>query len=143
MSKSSAGNTGLETPEKAALKTRPGSGPPHRSSNAANEVPITTSWTPGRLTSPTTVAITVPGDSAVPIVRNHSAPLAMMCAAVARVSALLTTVGFDTESPATGRDPASQPIGESVANRPSSYGGSSRGSGSRPSMTSSSAFSSP
>ena len=87
--------------------------------------------------------MSVPGDAAVPIDRNQPAPLAMMCAAQARVSALLTTVGFDSARTATGRVPASQPIGEFEENRPSSYGGSSRGSGSRPSITSRSAFSSP
>jgi len=88
VSNADAGNTGLDTPDNAALNDRPGCGPPHKASSVLNGVPISTSWTPGRATSPTTVAITVPGDASVPIDRNQCAPLAMMWAAVASVSAL-------------------------------------------------------
>ena len=121
MSNASAVRTGFDTPENAAFNDLPGSAPPHSATSSANGVPISTSWTPGRRTSPITLAINVPGDPAVPIERNQSAPLAMMCAAAAKVSALLTTVGFDSDAiPLTGREPDSQPIGDSEANSPSS-----------------------
>jgi hypothetical protein len=89
------------------------------------------------------VTMTVPGDSSVPMARNHSAPLAMMCAAAASVSTLLTTVGFavalaDSVVPSSSRPPDG--VDE---NSPCRYGGRMRGSGSRPSITSSKPFSSP
>src|ERR671910_308144 len=83
---------------------------------------------PGCRTSPHKVNTIVPGDSSVPNERNHSAPRRRMCGTFASVSTLLTTVG----------------LGESGDRKsPSIHGGTMRGSGSLPSMTSSSAFSSP
>ena len=119
----------------------PGRGPPDASSTALNGVPHSTSSTPQRCTSPTIVTITVPGDSGVPIERNQLAPFARMCAAAASVSTLSTTVGL--LRPAwPGLTSASHPSC-TVANRPRCQGGSNVGSGSRPSITSRSAFSSP
>ena len=83
----------------------------------------------------------VPGEPGVPMVRNQSAPLASTCAATARVSTLSTAVGL--LSPELLTDSASQPPDGAVANRPCCHGGRRRGSGSRPSMTSRRAFSSP
>src|SRR5581483_8058623 len=118
---------------------------PTASMTAESGVPSSISPTSGATTSPTTVTTMVPGDSAVPMLRNQSAPLAMMWGTLLSVSALLTRVGFDSARP---RRPgsgsvASQPSCGAVANNPCSYGGSRRGSGAPPSMTSSSAFSSP
>ena len=141
MSKALAGSTGLETPENAAFSVRFGSAPPHQSMTSASGVPSSTSWTPGTHTSPTTVTTTVPADSGVPIERYHVAPRARMWAAAANVSTLLTSVGLLAWLARAGV-PASQPI-VTVANRPCCHGGSRRGSGSRPSITSSNAFSSP
>ena len=67
MSKALAGSTGLETPENAAFNVRFGSAPPHRAMTSESGVPSSTSWTPGTRTSPTTVTITVPAESAVPV----------------------------------------------------------------------------
>src|SRR5256885_5231672 len=87
--------TGLATREKAAFQVRPGSGPPAGPfSRAERRVPISTSATTGRLTSPATVATTVPGDDGVPIVRNHSGPRARIQGTLDSVSALLTSVGL-------------------------------------------------
>ena len=71
----------------------------------------------------------VPGDCSVPTERNQSAPRARMFGRWDSVSALLTDVGFRGE-PWTSK-------------RPFMYGGYRRGFASRPSMTSSIAFSSP
>ncbi len=96
--------------------------------------------------SPTTVASSVPGEPAVPIVRNHAAPLARMWTAVASVSTLFTAVGLLSPRPAVGGAvgvPVLPADRHAWRTGPAAYGGRSRGSGSRPSMTSSSAFSSP
>ena len=87
--------TGLATPENTALTDRPGCVPlPTASMTRRSGVPSSTSPTSGATTSPTTVATIVPGDSAVPIERNQSAPRARMCGTLASVSTLLTSVGF-------------------------------------------------
>ena len=87
--------TGLATPENTALTDRPGVVPlPTASMTSPNSVPSSTSPTSGAMTSPTTVATIVPGDSKVPIERNHSGPRARMCGTLASVSTLLTRVGF-------------------------------------------------
>src|SRR5207249_11996979 len=57
-----------------------------------------TSTTTGWATSPTTVATIVPGELAVPMVRNHDGPRARMWGTLERVSALLTRVGFDSST---------------------------------------------
>jgi len=112
-------------------------------------VPIGTSTTPGDTTSPTTVQITVPGDLSLPTERKASTPLARIHAACARVSALFTSVGLGSgpsssdSAAGSGDGAACQPSWGPVAKSPCRYGGSQRGSGSLPSITSSSAFSSP
>src|SRR2546423_12585184 len=87
--------TGLAAPENTAFQVRPGSGPPAGPwRRAESRVPISTSVTTGRATSPTTVASTVPGDDGVPSVRNHWGPRARIQGTLDRVSALLTRVGL-------------------------------------------------
>ena len=101
--------------------------------------------TPGSATSPQSVNTIVPGDESVPAARNSSAPCARIHVTCARVSTLLTSVGL-ARSPRASPGSASvavQPSCGAVANRPCWNGGRTRGSGSLPSMTSSSAFSSP
>ena len=68
-----------------------------------------------------------------------------MYGTLASVSTLLTRVGLASPSARTraSAGPASQPVCGIVANKPWRYGGSQRGSGSEPSITSRSAFSSP
>ena len=141
VSKPAAASTGFDTPESAATNRRPGLGPPHASSTRDSGVPSSTSSTWLRTTSPTIVTMTVPGEPAVPIDRNHDAPFARMCAAVASVSTLLTRVGLLW--PARPALTSASHPSCTVANKPRWYGGSSVGSGSRPSITSRSAFSSP
>ena len=124
---------------------RPGRGAPNMVSTSRSGVPHSTSTTPAHSASPTTVHTTVPGDFGVPNDRYQSEPFASTCATLANVSTLLTDVGFDSwprECPASGSC-ACQPSCGAVANRPCTYGGSQRGRGSLPSMTSRSAFSSP
>jgi hypothetical protein len=83
---------------------------------------------PGWRTSPDSVKTIVPGESSVPNPRNQSAPLARMCGTFDSVSTLLTAVG----------------LGEPGDRKsPSIHGGTMRGKGSLPSITSRSAFSSP
>ncbi len=79
------------------------------------------------------------------MVRNHSAPRVRMCGTFDRVSTLLTSVGFERCSSLEeiARAPAPHPACGTEANSPCSYGGSTRGSGGFPSITSSMAFSSP
>ena len=137
--------TGFATPENTALTDRPGRMPlPTASMTARSEVPISTSPTSGATTSPTTVATIVPDDSSVPIDRNHSAPRARMCGTFESVSTLFTSVGF---GPAPVSEwllaDDSQPSWGDEANSPCSCGANQRGSGGRPSITSSIAFSSP
>src|SRR2546423_5192360 len=113
--------TGLAAPENTAFQVRPGSGPPAGPwRRAESRVPISTSVTTGRATSPTTVATMVPGDDAVPIVRNHSGPRARIHGTLDRVSALLTSVGFDSWGPRWPRSSgaATQPIWGAVENSP-------------------------
>src|SRR3954468_16409202 len=115
----SGGITGLATPEKQPSHDRAVSpGPPAAAMTSAKAVPMSTSTTQGTATSPTTVQMSMPGDSAVPIERNQSAPRARMNGTLASVSTLLTAVGWGDAS--------------SVTNRPCSNGGSRRGSGSCP-----------
>jgi hypothetical protein len=86
-------------------------------------MPRSISPTPGRATSPTTVATAWPGDAPVPMPRNHSAPRVRMWATLASVSTLLTSVGLATSGsgPCPGsRGTDSQPIWEPVANSPCS-----------------------
>src|SRR5581483_9862063 len=112
---------GMATPEKTAFQVRPGSGPPAGPlRRAESRVPISTSTTTGVTTSPTTVATIVPGELAVPRVRNHSGPRARIHGTFDSVSALLTSVGLDSWGP---RWPGSsgvaiQPIWGAVENRP-------------------------
>ena len=88
--------TGFATPESAALKERPGRVPPPSSTiTASSGVPSVTSATPARSTSPTTVQIALPGDCVVPSERNQSTPRSRIGTTLARVSTLLTSVGFD------------------------------------------------
>src|SRR5581483_332150 len=113
--------TGLATPENTAFQVRPGSGPPAGPlSSTDRRVPISTSVTTGRATSPQTVATTVPGEDGVPIVRNHSGPRARIQGTLDSVSALLTSVGFDSWGPAwpASRGVGIQPICGAVENRP-------------------------
>src|SRR3954454_5476275 len=132
--------TALATPENTALTDRPAPSPlPTASITSPNGVPNSTSPTSGATTSPTTVATRFPGDSAVPIERNQSAPRARIHGTFDNVSTLFTRVGFGAATPSAG----CQPLTMSVANNPCSYGGNKRGSGGLPSMTSSIAFSSP
>src|SRR4029450_267135 len=99
-------------------------------------VPISTSPTPGRTTSPTTVATMHPGDSAVPSDRCHSGPRASTWVAETSVSTLLTTVGLEAGIVSTTpAGEALQPVVGTVANSPWMYGGTLRGSGASPSIT--------
>ena len=107
-------------------------------------VPISTSTTVGRTTSPTTVQTIGPGDSSVPIDRYHSGPRARMWGTLASVSTLLTSVGLALSAGwASFLGAEDQPACGPVANRPCRYGGAQRGSGSSPSMTWSRPVSSP
>src|SRR5262245_2537268 len=139
-------STGLATPDSAALNVRPArTPPPIDTSTSESGVPSSNSATPACCTSPTTVAIAVPGDSAVPAERYQSAPRARISGTFASVSTLVTSVGLlptTSASSETGA-PADQPTGGVVANSPIRYGGMIRGSGSPPSTTSSSPVSSP
>ena len=104
--------TGLATPENTALTVRPCATPlPTASMTARSGVPSSTSPTSGATTSPTTVATIVPGDSAVPIERNQSAPSARMCGTFDSVSTLFTSVGFGPplRGPAVASPTPSQP----------------------------------
>src|SRR5882762_5697260 len=113
--------TGLATPEKTAFHVRPGRGPPAGPlRKVESRVPISTSVTTGWATSPTTVATMVPGDDAVPMVRNHCGPRARIQGTLDRVSALLTSVGLLSWGP---RWPGSSgveihPIWGALENRP-------------------------
>ena len=111
----------LATPGSTALIVRPGVTPPAtRSITSRSGVPSSTSPTPGRTTSPTTVATTTPGERSVPSERCHSGPRAMIWAAAARVSTLLTTVGLEAAySLATPPTGGVQPLPGTVANSPS------------------------
>src|SRR5918995_670218 len=78
----------------AATCRRPGSGPPPiMSMTSRSGVPIGSSATPWRGVWPVTVHTIVPGDSSVPIERNHSAPRARMPGTFASVSTLFARVG--------------------------------------------------
>jgi hypothetical protein len=84
----------------AARRTRAGTastgaiGPPLMDSMTCHSgVPMATSPTRWRLTSLVKVHTTVPGDSGVPVERNHSAPWATMSGTLAIVSTLLTNAG--------------------------------------------------
>src|SRR4051794_21463216 len=136
---------GAATPGSTAFTERSAPTPdPTASITSPSGVPSSTSPTSGATTSPVTVHTMVPGDSAVPRDRNHSAPRARIAGTLLRVSTLLTSVGFAARtSRPTGWLLPSQPVVMSVANRPCWYGGNSRGSALRPSITSSRAVSSP
>ena len=145
MSSCASVNTAFVTPESTARIERSARGAPNIVRTSRSVVPHNTSTTPARSASPTTVHTTVPGDSGVPRDRYHDAPFARTCVTLANVSTLLTDVGFDScprECPGSGSCDC-QPSCGAVANKPCTYGGSQRGNGSLPSMTSSSAFSSP
>src|SRR5688500_13722822 len=87
--------TAFARPENTALTSSPGAVPlPTAALTSRSGVLSSTAPTSGATTSPTTVVTTIPGDSAVPIDRNHSAPLARMWGTFDRVSTLLTRVGF-------------------------------------------------
>ena len=119
----------LEAPGNTALTVRPsGAPPPMPWINSRSENPIGSSYTPGYRTSPLSVSNIVPGESSVPIDRNHSAPSRRMYETFASVSGLFTTVGLGL----SGRRKS-----------PSIHGGTVRGRGGLPSITSRSAFSSP
>ena len=84
-------------------------------------MPSSISPTKGAATSPTTVATVVPGDSAVPIDRNQSAPSRTMRGTWASVSTLFTSVGLGWPfGPTAGASTDCQPVCTSVANRPCS-----------------------
>ena len=116
------------------------------SSTADSGVPSSTSITSAYFTSPTTVQHTVPGDCSVPRARNHSGPRAR-CGRRWRGSRRCSPAsGWRPPRRAPRPAPACGPPSPScgaVAKSPWRYGGIQRGSGSLPSMTSSSAFSSP
>lgn len=137
--------TALATPENTALIERPSGMPlPTASMTARSGVPSSTSPTSGATTSPTTVATVLPGDAAVLMVRNHSAPRTSRWATVTRVSTLFTSVGLGPLRPASPwAAVASHPSWGATAKRPCSWGANHRGRGGLPSMTSSIAFSSP
>src|SRR3954468_8058820 len=85
---------GLATPEKTAFTERPAPTPePTASMTSRRGVPSSISPMSGPTTSPTTVLMTLPGDSAVPIDRNHSGPRATIHGTLASVSTLFTSVG--------------------------------------------------
>ncbi len=138
-------STALENPDRTAFTYRPSARPPAWTAiSSISGVPIGTSTTTGRTTSPTTVHTTGPGESSVPIERYHSGPRARMWGTLASVSTLLTSVGFASSvgwASFFGAD--DQPAVGPVAKRPCRYGGAQRGSGSSPSMTCSRAVSSP
>jgi hypothetical protein len=91
----SSGMTGPDTPQSAALKRRPGRGPPATSSKTRrSDTPASSSNTPGRATSPLTVKISVPGVSRVPSAANEAPPRRTMLGTCANVWALLTSAGF-------------------------------------------------
>src|SRR3954462_2830006 len=139
VSTSAAVSTGFATPDSAALNVRPSrTPPPIDTSTSDSGVPSSNSATPARCTSPTTVAIAVPGDSAVPTERYQSAPRATISGTFASVSTFVTSVGLLPTISASSETvaPADQPTGGVVANRPMRYGGMIRGSGSLPSTTS-------
>ncbi len=143
---SSAVSTGLATPDSTALTRRSGRVPPPISTiTSESDVPSSNSATPARRTSPTTVAIAVPGDSEVPIDRYHSAPCDVISGTLAKVSTFDTSVGLlpTTALSSLTLAPEDQPTGGVVANRPRRYGGTVRGSGSPLSMNSSRPVSSP
>src|SRR6266550_7709853 len=82
--------TALATPDSTALMFRPGATPPPTTSmTSPRGVPSSTSATPGLVTSPVTVHITLPGDSAVPIDRCQSAPCSRIHGTFDNVSTLL------------------------------------------------------
>jgi hypothetical protein len=115
-------STALDTPEKTARTDRPAGGPPHAAITSDSGVPMSTSTTAGRTTSPETVQHTVPGDPAVPMVRNQSGPRARMWVTLASVSTLFTSVGLAV-SPKASRAPGSgsravHPSCGPVTNRP-------------------------
>ena len=136
---------GAATPGSTAFTVRPAPTPePTASITSPSGVPSSTSPTSGAMTSPTTVQMMVPGDSGVPRERNQSTPRARIVGTLLSVSTLLTSVGLAVgpSLPICGALP-SHPVVMSEAKRPCWYGGKSRGSALRPSMTSSSAVSSP
>src|SRR3954452_12744558 len=93
VSTSAAVSTGFATPDSAALNARPSrTPPPIDTSTSDSGVPSSNSATPARWTSPTTVAMAVPGDSAVPTDRYQSAPREAISGTFARVSTLVTRV---------------------------------------------------
>ena len=99
MSSRSAGSGAADTPVSTALTARSSAGPPAICSMASRTVvPMASSPTPGRRTSPVTVHTMVPGDSGVPSSRNQSAPRATMWVTCARVSTLSTRAGGATVS---------------------------------------------
>ena len=92
--------TALDTPGMTALTRWPRRGPPPiRSITSRSGVPIRTSPTPARRVLPVTVQTIVPGDSAVPSVRNQSAPRLTMRGTLAIVSTLSTRAGGAPVSP--------------------------------------------
>jgi hypothetical protein len=111
---------------------------------SARGVPIATSATPWRRSAPLSVQMTVPGDSAVPTDRNHSAPSASNGGMLAIVSTLLASVGGagDPTGPAIAVPAGSSGVGP-TSSTPCRNGGAMRGNGGLPSSTSSSPVSSP
>src|SRR5690606_16011991 len=86
-----------DTPLSTALIDRRARGPPPMASIAARTVvPIATSPTPGRRTSPVTVHTIVPGEASVPSDRNHPAPPVTIRGTLASVSTLSTNAGGAT-----------------------------------------------
>ena len=112
-------STGFATPDKTALSSRAGRTPPAMPAMTSESgVPSSTSANPACWTSPTTVAITTPGDSVVPSDRCHDAPRAMIGATLASVSTLVTSVGLLPGVSSSTVEPADQPTGGVLEKRP-------------------------
>jgi hypothetical protein len=84
----------LEAPGKITFT--PSGTPPAASSSSRSVVPIGSSHTPSRPTSPATVKHIVPGEGSVPHCRSQSGPSARMWATFDSVSTLFTAVGFSS-----------------------------------------------
>src|SRR6266511_527002 len=117
--------TGFATPDRTAFTSRPfGMPPPIRSITSTSVVPGSTSPYPALTTSPTTVQMSGPGVSRVPIVRYQPAPRVSTSGMLASVSTFEASVGFEPWAPASGAGPrpADHPSCGVVAKRPWRYG---------------------
>ena len=107
---------------RAPAHRRPGATPPPTSSiTSRSRLPIATSPTPGRSTSPVTVTTIVPGDSGVPTDRNQPAPFSMIAGTFASVSTLFARTGGASVSSSavaistSAARPLSEPTSSSVS----------------------------